>query len=199
MTAPLPAARRLIENRIVGHDVIAADQLLANPWNYRRHGAAQRAALNGSLRELGWIRSTLVNRTTGHMLDGHMRVEEALKADADVPVEYVELTEEEERLALAILDPMTGMAFEDDVALDALLAGVEAEDAALNIMLEELAPGGKDERPIEVKEIDVSATTARFWLSCRGPLPQQREALDRLRTALEELPGVEVEVGSDVS
>lgn len=110
MTARTAAGvRRMIRNRIVRHDAVPPDQLLADPWNYRRHAAAQRAALHGSLCELGWTRSVLVNGTTGHVLDGHTRIAEALNAREPVPVEYVLLTDEEEAVALAVLDPVTGM------------------------------------------------------------------------------------------
>lgn len=36
-------------NRIVGHEDVAPDQLLANPKNYRRHPAAQQKAMGGVL------------------------------------------------------------------------------------------------------------------------------------------------------
>jgi hypothetical protein len=48
-----------------------------------------------------------------------------------VPVVYVELSEAEERLVLASLDPLAAMAGAEKEALAALLAGLETEDAAL--------------------------------------------------------------------
>ncbi len=184
-----------IRSRIVGHGEEAPDQLLAHPLNFRRHPGEQMDALRGSLGELGWVRSIIVNKTTGHVIDGHARIEEAMRQGlATVPVEYVELTEAEEKLALAVLDPITEMASQDDEALAALLAEVETEDPALRGLLQELE--GEPSEKVEVKEVDVSEVQDRFWLSCRGPLPQQLAALERLRTALEELPGVEVDIGT---
>lgn len=128
-----------VRSRIVAHGEEAPDQLLANPHNYRRHPAAQVAVLAGSLNDLGWVRSILVNRQTGHVVDGHARVEEALRRGLPkVPVEYVDLTPEEERLALALLDPISAMAIHDQTALDSLLAETHATDEALKKMLSEM-------------------------------------------------------------
>jgi hypothetical protein len=100
----------------------------------------QRAAVNGSLNELGWIQRVIVNRTTGNLVDGHERVWQALQAnDADVPFIEVELSEGEERLALAIYDPLSAMAETDAKVLDDLLREVRTGDAALQELLTELA------------------------------------------------------------
>lgn len=136
-----------VQNRIVGHGDVAPGQLLANPLNFRRHPGHQLDALRGSLKELGWIKGVLVNKRTGYVVDGHARVEEALRQGlATVPVTYIDLTPEEERLALAVLDPITEMAVRDQDALDSLLAEVSTEDPGLQALLEEMggAGGGDD-------------------------------------------------------
>jgi len=128
-------------NRIVGEGEMSANQFLANKLNYRRHPASQRDALRGSLNELGWIQRVVVNRTTGNVIDGHARIEEALSRDGAMLVPYieVELSESEEKLALAILDPMSAMATADKEVLDALLREVSTDEAALQQMLSDLA------------------------------------------------------------
>lgn len=134
-----PKAPPALRNRIVGHDNVAPDQLLANPGNFRRHPGEQLDALRGSLDELGWIKQVIVNTTTGHVIDGHARIEEALaRNEKTIPVTYVELSPDEERLALAVLDPISEMARQDDDALRDLLKGIEASDARLSHFLEEL-------------------------------------------------------------
>jgi hypothetical protein len=186
-----------LRNRIVGHELVAASKLTAHPDNFRRHGDAQRAALNGSLSELGWVKAVLVNKSSGRIIDGHARVEEAAKKGEPVPVDYVDLTEEEERLALAALDPIGEMATVDDEALGELLQGVAAEDAGLQDLLASLEPKGDSKKPVTVEEVNVAdALEARFWLNVRGPLPKQMEVLERLREDLEAIPGVEVDVGA---
>lgn len=105
--------------------LVAPDQLLAAPLNARRHPGVQRDALRASLAALGWIAPLLVNTVTGHVIDGHERVEEALSAGAPhVPIVYVSLTPEQESLALATYDPISAMATYDAEVLDALSAAV---------------------------------------------------------------------------
>ncbi len=128
-------------NRIVGSGDEDPTQLLANPKNWRTHPAGQRDALRGSLSEVGWVQQVLVNRTTGHVVDGHARVEEAItRAEPTVPVLYVELDPEEEALVLASLDPIGAMAQRDDERLTALLAELHVDDAGLQALLDELSP-----------------------------------------------------------
>jgi ParB-like chromosome segregation protein Spo0J len=131
-----------MRSRIVGEADVAPDQLLANPLNWRLHPKEQREALAGVLDEVGWVQRIIVNRTTGHVVDGHARVELALqRSEATVPVLYVELSEAEERLVLASLDPIGGLAATDAARLEELLAGVEATDPALQALLADLARG----------------------------------------------------------
>jgi hypothetical protein len=128
------------KNRVIGWDTVDPTQLLANPRNWRRHPAKQREALRGSLNELSIITPVIVNRTTGHLLDGHARVEEYISAGVtEVPVAYVELEPEKEALALLALDPIAAMAGADGQALDELLADVATGEAALQEMFAELA------------------------------------------------------------
>jgi hypothetical protein len=90
---------------------------------------------------VGWVQQVMVNRTTGHVVDGHARVEEAIsRGEPSVPVLYVELSEEEEGLVLATLDPIGAMAERDTARLDALLAEVSVDDAGLRRLLASLMP-----------------------------------------------------------
>lgn len=127
-------------NRIVGTGEEAPDQLLANPGNWRIHPKAQQDALSDSLDDIGWIQQVVVNRRTGHLVDGHLRVSLALRNnEPTVPVLYVDLDEREEALALATLDPIAAMAAADKEKLDALLREVDTSSAALQEMLTGLA------------------------------------------------------------
>src|SRR5450759_6007503 len=65
-------------SRIVGMEDVAPDQLLAHPLNWREHPGPQRDALRGSLAEVGWVQNVIVSKRTGHVVDGHARVEDAL-------------------------------------------------------------------------------------------------------------------------
>ena len=126
-------------NRIVGYDVVPADQLLANPSNWRGHPKTQQDSLTGILDDVGWVQEIIVNKTTGHVVDGHMRVELAISRNEDVPVKYVELSEAEEKLILATFDPISALAFTDAEKLADLLQAVNSDNAAVQAMLAQLA------------------------------------------------------------
>ena len=159
------------KNRIVGYGEAPPDQLLANPKNYRRHPNLQREALRGSLDEIGVIAPCVVNQTTGNLVDGHARVEEYLTAGLPtVPIIYVELSEEEEALALLALDPIGAMAVSDNRALRALLDEVDADSSGLTDLLADLRRQSEAYQPDydpsigggEVTQADVDAAAARL-------------------------------------
>lgn len=129
------------KNRIVRHGEQPASQFTANALNFRRHPNQQREALRGSLSELGWIQSVVVNKTTGNVIDGHARIEEALSLDEHslVPFVEVEISEAEEKLALATFDPISAMATADKEVLDILLHEVSTGSAALQQLMSDLA------------------------------------------------------------
>ena len=127
-------------NRIVGHGEESPDQLLANPKNWRIHPKPQQDALAGVLNDVGWVQPVLVNKTTGYVVDGHLRVAMAIShGDKAIPVTYVDLTEAEEAEILASFDPLGAMAAADKEQLDALLHDVQSGDAGVSSMLAELA------------------------------------------------------------
>ena len=118
-------------NRIVGEGEEAPDQLLTNPQNWRIHPRSQRAALDGVLSEVGWVQRVVVNRRTGHVMDGHLRIDLAMeRGEKTVPVVCVDLSADEEALILATLDPLSALAFADKDKPDELLREVKSGDAA---------------------------------------------------------------------
>jgi hypothetical protein len=134
------AASTAWQNRIVGHAEVAPNDLVPNPRNWRTHPLDQQRALAGALGEVGWVAEVLVNRTTGNVVDGHLRIELALaRHEPTVPVTYVELTEAEEALVLATLDPIGAMAEAEATALASRLGGLEPADDALRALLDDLA------------------------------------------------------------
>lgn len=124
------------KNRIVGEDLVAPAELRANPKNWRTHPQEQQDAMAGILDEVGWVQRIVVNRTTGNLVDGHLRLELAEKRqEAIVPVVYVELTEDEEDLVLAALDPIGGLAGIDGERLSELLANLHPESIGLQNLI----------------------------------------------------------------
>ena len=120
------------KNSIVGHAEVAPGELVANDRNFREHPRAQKAALAGAIEEIGFLRSLTVNQRSGCIIDGHLRLELALeKGEATIPVEYVDLSEEEEAVALATIDPIAAMATTNKQALEALLKDAQVRDSSL--------------------------------------------------------------------
>ncbi len=142
---------RRVYDDTLPREVPPAD-LLANPFNWRLHGDFQRKLIKGSLTRFGWVRSVLVNITTGHVVDGHMRIEEAIKASQPVvPVEYVELTDEEEAAILASLDPIGALAgvHRENFAETAARAeqALGADEALGQFLSEQVMRMGLDQAP----------------------------------------------------
>ena len=109
------------QNRIVAHADVDP-RAVANPLNWRLHPRAQQQAVSAVLGDVGWVDEVIVNRTSGKILDGHLRVELAMaRHEPTVPVKFVELTPDEERTVLATFDPIGAMATADQEKLDALL------------------------------------------------------------------------------
>lgn len=164
-------------SRIVGRGDESPTALVANPSNYRKHPKAQAAALAGVLSEVGWVQDVIVNKTTGHLVDGHLRLSLALeRKEPTIPVVYVELTEAEESLVLATIDPLAALAQTDAAALDALLRSVSTGDAAVQAMLSELAnQAGLDYGKSPIAEdpgaqIDKAEELREKWRTSRGQL-----------------------------
>ncbi len=174
-------------NRIVGEGEERPDQLLANPYNWRVHPKTQQAALEAVLDEVGWVQRIIVNRRTGHVVDGHLRVALAIsRNEPTVPVLYVDLSEEEERLVLATLDPIAAMAVEDAEKLAALLEDVRrAENAALAGVVQQIYP---DRLPVdEIARAYGEPGEDDFWPVVRVKIPPDAFAL--YQSLLAALPG----------
>ncbi len=78
-------------------------------------------------------------------MDGHARIALAIsKQEPSIPVVYVDLDEDEERLILASLDPLSAMAITDHDAIRELLAEISVDDDALLGMFEKVAPGQRN-------------------------------------------------------
>jgi len=114
------------KNRIVGTDEVDPADLLANPLNARMHPRTQEKAVVESLATVGWVSDVIVNRRTGFVVDGHLRVAAAISAEQDsVPVKYVDLTDEEEALILATYDATTNLAVVDTAILADLISDID--------------------------------------------------------------------------
>jgi hypothetical protein len=182
-------------SRIVGEGDVAPSSLEAHPNNWRKHPDRQQRALAGVLSKVGWVQRVVVNKRTGRIIDGHARVELAVKrGETSVPVVWVDLSEEDEKLVLATLDPIGALAEADDTKLEELLGSVLSSGDNADLLGDTFDDAG-DLDEIGVTEIETSTVHDEFWISVRGPLPSQPDALEALKRMLERIPGCTVDVG----
>lgn len=171
-------------DRITGMSREDPRSLHPHPLNPRLHPKQQADALAGAIRDLGVLIPVVVNDTTGHTLDGHLRIEQAISdGQPSIPVIHVELPEKLEAEALATIDPLAAMAAYDKAALDALLREVDTESDAVQQMLTEMAEreGLQYGAPKEADEPPTPDWHERFELviECADET-QQQELYERL-------------------
>ena len=155
-----------IKNRIIGSGEEQLDQIMFNPRNWRIHPLSQQDALKGVLEEVGWVQQVIVNKRTGNLIDGHLRCQLAAREGAStIPVVYVDVSEDEEALVLATLDPIGAMAATDKQKLDELFAGIESENEQVNALIKNIAENNG------IEEIG-----AEKWEDAFGSLPNEDRA-----------------------
>lgn len=132
------------KSRIVAHERVDPKTIKPNPLNWRVHGDAQQQTMRAAFDRIGVLQGVIVNRRTGHLIDGEMRWQLAIDNDeAKIDVTFVDIDEEEERTALAIINPLGELGATDPEKLAQLIAGVNRQDdgplSELLANLEEIA------------------------------------------------------------
>lgn len=114
-----------IRDRIKELRRVPASALQPNPRNWRKHPAAQNAALLGILEDVGYAGAVLARESADGslvLIDGHARA--GLTPEALVPTLILDVTEAEADRLLASFDPIGAMAEMDRVALGDLLTEI---------------------------------------------------------------------------
>ena len=113
-------------NCIAGYKTMHPDELTANDKNWREHPDLQNEAMLSLFSKIGWLQNVIWNKTTGKLLDGHLRLNLAIAhGQTEIPVTIVELTEDEENLALITYDTISAMASANSDKLQALLDSID--------------------------------------------------------------------------
>lgn len=151
------------QNRIVGYAEKPAKDFKFNPLNWREHGTLQRSALNSVLSKIGWVTGVVENIQTGNLIDGHARIEEALLQGEDTLVPYikVDLSPEEEKEILALLDPIGALATTDTEKLEELMEMLDLENEELEQILDSLIGNGEEDE-IEEDEDEGNLSDPNF-------------------------------------
>lgn len=97
-----------------------------NPKNWRIHSQRQRATYKAFQEKYGFLGLALFNVRTNKLLDGHMRVDEAIKASTSrIPILAVDLAEDSENEVLATVDTIGLLAITNNEALQSLTKSVD--------------------------------------------------------------------------
>lgn len=127
------------KNRIVGHAEVDPKTLVPNPDNWRLHPKNQQEAMQGALDDIGWVQEITINKNTGVVVDGHLRLDLALRqGEPLVPIKIVDITPEEEAAVLATLDPISAMAKTDKNRLKAVLEVARSQSTKMQELLEQM-------------------------------------------------------------
>lgn len=108
----------------------------ANPLNWKNHSPRQQRAIKASLSKHGFSGVILYNEITGHLIDGHGRIE-VMKPEEKAWVAIGQWTPEQERSLLASLDPIGAMAETDPAALRKLNEFIEKDRKSTDDLLTE--------------------------------------------------------------
>lgn len=155
-----------IRNRIVRVERIRLGDISPNPRNPKKHPQAQRDAIRGSVRELGFgtVPIAYTSQRLGGKLafgDGHMRGDEFAELVTDVAI--TDYTDEEIDKFLLYADPIAAMAEYEAAQLDSLLRDVQTSDEALQAMLAGMAESAglyQDKKPVADPGTQVTETEA---------------------------------------
>jgi ParB-like chromosome segregation protein Spo0J len=187
------------------------DDLRDDPRNARKHSSAQVRTIEELLAEYGW--TTPMGMADGQLIYGHARRKAAMNLrargvpipgndDADLgPTVDLSHLSADQRRAYALADNAVALkaGWHETILADELTAlQAEAFDLSLTAFdtaeIESLIGAAHDASAIT--ETPVSLVQDRFWISVRGPLASQADALQRLRAVMAEVPGLTVELGT---
>lgn len=85
------------------------------------------------------MQSVILNQRTGRLIDGHLRVELAIKGgEREVPVVVVDLSEEEENQILATFDPISAMAKVNHEGLAKLIGSITSTNPEVKDLIERI-------------------------------------------------------------
>lgn len=160
---------------------VPAATLRRHPLNWRKHPPGQRRALQAALAELGFADALVARELPDgslELIDGHLRAETA--SEGEVPVLVVDLSDEEARKLLAVLDPLAGMAESDGAVWDRLTRDLSWNDRALADLVgrwvAEAPPAGE---PASASGEPAEATRYQVVVDCADEA-EQRSVYERL-------------------
>lgn len=159
------------------YPVVAVEELAPLPDNPNAHPAEQHAKVVASLRRFGQRVPLVVNKTTGHVINGNDRLAGAIELGwTHVAVGWVEVPAEQEHALSAKFARAVQLSTWDETTLRAMLAEQEGTEAYVDLLLGELAELVKAEEPAAEEEA----------AGGQGPRPAEFLAVGRVETEAEQ-------------
>ncbi len=136
---------------IVGIGAKPANQFQAHPDNWRGHPEEQRETMKEILGVFGIVAGVIENKSTGHLIDGHERIYEAMEKGEETIVPYllVDVPEEKEGDLLLVFDKVGEMVYAKPDQITLLLSNSiidEIESPNIANLLKKIIP--KHNEPI---------------------------------------------------
>lgn len=185
----------------VTDEVRPIGELVPDPHNPKRHPESQIADIASSIEQFGYVQKIVI-RPTGMMIAGH-GTHEALKrlgTEGDIGVRVVHgLTDAQYHALMLALNKLPDNGSYDETLLAELLrevtdADIDAGGLGFSDKERDRLLSGDDD--LEVREIETGDVDDEFWISVRGPLKHQAEALRALEAAMKPLDGITVDLGT---
>lgn len=177
------------------------DKVIPNPRNDNVHPRAQIDLLIESIRQFGQVGAVLTRKANKMLIAGHA-VHQAMREAGEQNIE-VDEWDVDQRTADAFLvadNRFSELSRIDPDRRRSILAelGDEFDFAAIGFTDDEVTDLLKGDDDLDIVEVETEDVGDTFWISVRGPLAQQAMALRRLEDAMQDLEGVEVDLGTTV-
>lgn len=179
-------------------DIVA---LKPDPQNPKRHPESQIADIAASIDQFGYVQK-IVCRPNSVIIAGHgtWEAQKRRGVTGDIAVRVVHgLTDAQYHALMLALNKLPENGSYDEALLADLLrevtdADIDAGGLGFSDKERDRLLNGADD--LEVKEIETGEVEDEFWISIRGPLKHQAEALRALEAAMKGYDGVTVDLGT---
>ncbi len=137
-----------MKNLIKRRGMVEVAAIIANPRNWRTHPKFQQDVLRELLNTVGWVSGVIINERDNMLLDGHLRVMLAEKnGETQIPAVFVNVPPKMALKLLALLDPVTGMSFQDADNLNTLRGLVDRDQIFLRQLLSDIQEANISTQP----------------------------------------------------